>query len=109
MSDDERHPSSDPPEPQAASRAKLVAGLIVVTVIVVAVAVLWMLGSGDTIITVSVNLLMFSLIGGAIALPVLLLARYTRPDEPHGARPLGFFVEGLRGERKDRDGPRPGD
>ena len=65
----------------------------------------WALGSGDLVVTVSLNLLMFVLIGGALASPTLLLARYTRTSEPHGVRGFGLFVEGLRGERKDRDTP----
>jgi hypothetical protein len=44
-------------------------------------------------------------IGLAIAVPGLLLARYTRVEEPWGNRLLGLVVEGLRvGEIGDRAG-----
>ena len=49
-----------------------------------------------------INLGIFVLIGLAIAVPVLMLARYTRAAEPWGNRELGLFLEGLR-EGEDRD------
>jgi hypothetical protein len=55
--------------------------------------------------TVLISIGIFFLIGLAIAVPVLLLARYTRADEQWGNRFFGLFVEGLRGdEGRDRAG-----
>ncbi len=91
------------------SRPRSIAGLALVTLMMIAATVVWALGSGEVLVTVSLNLLMFVMIAGALVIPALLLGRYTRADEPEGTRALGLFVEGLRGRRKDRDGPRPGD
>lgn len=49
--------------------------------------------------TVLITILIFVHIALAIAVPVLLLARYTRAGEPWGNRFLGLFVEGLRGSK----------
>ena len=109
MSDAERRASSDSSAPRSRSRARSIVGLVVVTLLVIAAAVVWALGSSDVLVTVSLNLLMFVLIAGALVIPALLLGRYTRADEPEGTRSLGLFVEGLRGKREDQDGRRPGD
>jgi hypothetical protein len=56
--------------------------------------------------TVLINIGIFLLIAVAIALPVVLLARYTHRDEPAGNRFLGLFLGGLSDvEKKDRPPP----
>ena len=51
-------------------------------------------------VNVLLNLGMLAIIGIAMAIPILLLARYTRSDEPLGNREMGLFARGLA---KDKD------
>ena len=46
-------------------------------------------------VDVFLNLGMLAMIGIAMAIPVLLLARYTQTDEPLGNRHIGLFARGL--------------
>ena len=51
-------------------------------------------------VNVLLNIGMLAIIGIAMAIPILLLARYTRTDEPLGNRHIGLFARGLK-EGKD--------
>ena len=102
MTDTDVDTSSTPTEPRLRRLVRRIVALAMVMVLLAGALVWWLGSAGAT--TALLNLAMFVMIGGAMAIPALLLARYTRPDEPWGVRSTGLFVEGLRGERDDHEG-----